>query len=72
MNLSMEQKQICGCQWTGEESGMDWEFGVRRCELLHLEWISNEVLLYIIRKYIQLLVIEQDRSKMRKIMCIYA
>ena len=27
-------------------SGMDRGFGVRRCKLLHLEWISNEVLLY--------------------------
>ena len=26
-------------------SGMDWEFGVSRCKLLHLEWISNEILL---------------------------
>ena len=26
-------------------SRMGWEFGVRRCKLLHLEWISNEVLL---------------------------
>lgn len=25
---------------------MDWEAGVRRYKLLHLEWISNEVLLY--------------------------
>ena len=32
----------------GEErgSGMDWEFGVNRCKQLHLEWISNEILLY--------------------------
>ena len=27
-------------------SGMDWEFGVNRCKLLPLEWISNEILLY--------------------------
>ena len=27
-------------------SGMDWEFGVSRCKLLHLEGISNEILLY--------------------------
>ena len=47
MNLPTKQKhthkhreQIC-CQ--GGESGMDWEFGVSRCKLLHLEWISNEV-----------------------------
>ena len=25
---------------------MDWEFGVGRCKLLHLEWINNKVLLY--------------------------
>ena len=25
--------------------GMDWEFGVGRCKQLHLEWISNKVLL---------------------------
>lgn len=33
---------------TGEGSGseMDWEFGVSRCKLLHLEWISSKVLLY--------------------------
>ena len=30
----------------GRGSGMDREFGVGRCKLLHLEWISNEVLLY--------------------------
>ena len=23
-------------------SGMDWEFGVSRCKLLHLEWISGD------------------------------
>ena len=39
-------EQICGCQVGGGESGMDWEFGVNRYKLLHLEWISNEVLLY--------------------------
>ena len=59
MNLSTEQKQThrhgeqtCGCQGGGG-SGMDWEFGVSRCQLLHLEWISNEVLLYSTGNYIQ-------------------
>ena len=28
----------------GGGSGMDGEFGVGRCKLLHLEWISNEIL----------------------------
>ena len=29
----------------GGGSGMDWEFGVNRCKLLPLDWISNEILL---------------------------
>ena len=39
---------------------MDWEFGVGRCKLLHLEWISNEVLLYNTGNYIQSFVMEHD------------
>ena len=48
MNLSISQKQIHRhreqtCGWQGEGGrGMDWEFGVSRCKLLHLEWISNK------------------------------
>lgn len=33
---------------------------LRRCKLLHVEWISNAVLLYSTRKYIQSLVIKYD------------
>ena len=33
--------------------GIDWEFGDRQCKLLHLEWTSNEVLLYSTGNYIQ-------------------
>ena len=36
-----------------EGTGMDREFRVGRCKLLHLEWISNEALLYITGNYIQ-------------------
>jgi len=53
MNVSEEKKQthrlgeqICGYQGEGGGSGMDWEFGVSRCKLLHLVWVSNEILLY--------------------------
>ena len=67
MNLSTKQKQThrhreqtCGCQGGGGGSGMDWEFEVSRCKLLHLEWISNEVLLYSTGNYIQSLGIEHD------------
>ena len=53
MNLSTKHKQTHG---HGEQawgfrremggSGMDREFGVYRCKLLHLEWRDNKVLLY--------------------------
>ena len=39
---------------------MDGEFGVKRCKLLHFEWISNEVLLYSTQNYIQSLVTERE------------
>ena len=42
-----------------QRNGMDWEFGVGRCKLVHLEWISNEVLLYSIGNYIQFLGTDQ-------------
>ena len=45
-------EQTCGCQGGGGGSGMDWESGVNRCKLLHLEWISNEILLYSTENYI--------------------
>ena len=41
-------------------SEMDGEFGVGRCKLLHLEWISNEVLLYRTGNYIQSLGLDHD------------
>ena len=44
-----------------ERSGMDWEFGVSKCKLLHIAWISSEVLLYGTGNYIQSLVMEHDR-----------
>ena len=43
-----------------ERVKMDGEFRVSRLKLLHLEWISNEVLLYSTGNYIQSLVREHD------------
>ena len=67
MNLSTKQtrthghgEQTCGCQGGEGRSGMDWEFGVSRCKLLYLEWISNEVLLYSTGNYSQSLGIDHD------------
>ena len=31
-------EQTCGCRGGGRVRGMDWESGVNRCKLLHLEW----------------------------------
>ena len=53
-------EQTCDCQGEGEGSGMAWEFGVNRCKLLHLEWISNEILLYSKWNYISSLVMEHN------------
>ena len=41
-----------GCPEGGGGRGMDWESGIDRCKLLHLEWISNEILLYRTGNYI--------------------
>ena len=67
MNLLTEQKQIhkhreqtCGCQGGGGGSGVDGKFGVNRCKLLQLEWISNEILLYSPGNYNQSLGIDLD------------
>ena len=38
-------EQTCGCQGGGEGSVMDGVLGIKKCRLLPLEWISNEILL---------------------------
>ena len=78
MKLSTEPKQTlsyrelsCGCQGGGGESEMDIAFGVGRCKLLHIEWISNEVLLYSTGNYIQSLLIEHnERQYEKKNVCV--
>ena len=54
MNLSTEKKlmDLENSQGVGGRNGMDWESGINRCKLLHLEWISNEILLYNTGNYI--------------------
>ena len=44
----------------GRGGGIDREFRASRCKLFHLEWISNEVLLYSTGNYIHSLVMEHD------------
>ena len=50
--------------------GIDWEFGVGRCKLLHLYWINNKVLMYSPGNYIQYLVINQNEKGYKK-ECVY-
>lgn len=45
---------------------MDWEFGVSRYKVLHLESISNEVLLCSTGNYIQPLGIDHDGRQYEK------
>ena len=45
---------------------MDWESGVSRCKLLHLEWINNEVPLYSTGSYVQSLGLEHDGRQYEK------
>ena len=45
---------------------MDGEFGVNRCKLFHLEWISNEVLLHRTGNYIQSLGTDHDGREYEK------
>ena len=69
MNLSTEQKQThihreqtCGCQGGRGGSGMDRDLEISGCKLFHLEWISNEVLLYSTGNCVQYLGIEHDEG----------
>ena len=50
---------------------MNWEFGVGSCKLFHLEWISNEVLLYSQGTISSLLGKTVIEDNMRKRMYMY-
>ena len=78
MNLSTKQKQThrhreqtYGCHGGGEEGrGVDWEFGVSRCKLLHTKWINNKVLLNSTGNYIQYPGINHSGKEYKKRMYI--
>ena len=57
---SDKENRLVVAKGVGRGSGMDWEFGVSRCKLLHLEWKSNKVLLYSTGNYIQSPGIDHD------------
>ena len=44
------REQTCGCKGWGE--GMEWEFGIRRSNLLYIKWIKKKVLPFSTGNYI--------------------
>ena len=48
--MGLEKRLVVAKGYRGR-GRMDWEFGVKRWKLLHLEWISNEILLYSTENY---------------------
>ena len=58
----------------GGGRGIEREIGVGRYKLLHLEWISSEVLLYSTGNSIQSLGIdhEEDKYEKKKKMCVWS
>ena len=71
MNISAKQKhsryreQTCGSQ-VEVGGGKDWEFGISRCKLLYVGWITNKDLLYSTGNYIQCPVINQWKRMYKK------
>ena len=58
------REQTCNCQRRREgRRGMDWELGVNRCKLLHIEWIGIKVLLYSTGNYSQYSVINHNKKE---------
>ena len=51
-----------GVNWRG----MEWEAGVSRCKLAHIEWINDKVLLLLQGNCIQHLVINHNAKELRK------
>ena len=50
--------------------GVDWQFEVSKCKLLHIEQINNKGLLYNIGDYIQSLMINHNGKEYEK-ECVY-
>ena len=65
------ENRLVVAQGEGGGSRMDRDFGVGRCKLLLLEWISIEVLLYSTGNYIKSLGINMMENNISKGMYIY-
>ena len=47
------EKKLVVAKGKGGTGGIDWDFGVGSCKLLHIGWMDNKVSLYSTRSYIQ-------------------
>ena len=57
-------------QGGGGEGGMNWEFGISRCQLLYIGWINNTDLLHSTGNYIQYPGVNHNGKEYEK-ECIY-
>ena len=73
MNLFVKQNRFTGIQnrlviakAEGRHERVVWELGVSRCQLFHMGWMNNNVLLHSSGKYIPYPVINQNRKEHEK------
>ena len=50
----------------GDRGGVDWEFGISRCKLLHVGWINSMIRLYSTGNYIQYPMINHNGKEYEK------
>ena len=63
--MDMERRLVFA-RGEGGEKGMDREFRVGNCKLIHLEWMGNGALLYSKGNCVQSLGLERDRRQYEK------
>ena len=64
MNISTNRNTCTPPLEVRRWGGKEWEFGVSRCKLLYMEWISIKVLQYSTGIYIQYPVINQNEIEL--------
>ena len=50
-NRNRHTERTCSCQGGRRQGGVDWEFGIGRCQLLYIEWRNNKVPLHSTESY---------------------
>ena len=63
--MDIENRLVVAKQWSGGK-GRDWEFVISRCKLLHVEWINNKALLYLMGNCTHYPIINQNGKEYEK------